>query len=195
MRLVIALALIMGLGGTRSAMGQLKAAFTVDVDKGCAPLLVRFTDRSTGGPTSWFWDFGNGITSTDPSPLAQIPFSTPGVITVTLTVNNGTETSTFPMNITVLDPPKATITTRSTEVPKLNVSGEAYWLKCAYKAPAAPAQAAENMKANHLLRNASTPMLEAAISLAHTARRARPARLDNIQANNTMQSAPAAHAR
>jgi serine/threonine protein kinase len=46
----------------------LKADFTADMTSGDAPLTVRFTDMSTGNPTSWSWDFGDGSTSTDRNP-------------------------------------------------------------------------------------------------------------------------------
>ena len=31
---------------------------------GCSPVVVQFSDQSTGSPTSWSWDLGNGGTST-----------------------------------------------------------------------------------------------------------------------------------
>ncbi len=46
----------------------LKASFTADPTTGPAPLNVQFTDTSTGGPTSYAWDFGNGDTSADRGP-------------------------------------------------------------------------------------------------------------------------------
>jgi len=35
---------------------------------GNAPLSVTFTDASTGAPTSWIWDFGDGMTATSQNP-------------------------------------------------------------------------------------------------------------------------------
>jgi len=46
--------------------------------------VVQFNDSSTGGPTSWSWDFGDGQTSTDRNPTHV--FGGPGVFQVTLTV-------------------------------------------------------------------------------------------------------------
>ncbi len=60
------------------------ANFTANVTTGCPPLAVQFTDASTGSPTAWFWDFGNGLTS-----VARNPFTTytnPGTFNVRLRV-------------------------------------------------------------------------------------------------------------
>lgn len=53
---------------------------------GCSPITVSFQDLSSGNPTSWLWDFGNGNTSTQANPSAQ--YSTPGNYTVKLRVTN-----------------------------------------------------------------------------------------------------------
>lgn len=47
---------------------------------------VEFTDTSTGEPTSWYWNFGDGTTSTYCNPVHG--YSSPGFYTVTLTVAN-----------------------------------------------------------------------------------------------------------
>ena len=52
------------------------ASFTANVISGSAPLKVIFTDTSTGAPTSWYWDFGDGINSNMPKKLL-IPSLTP----------------------------------------------------------------------------------------------------------------------
>jgi PKD repeat protein len=52
---------------------------------GPVPLSVAFTDRSMGLVTAWSWDFGDGTSSTDPSPLHTYPAL--GYYTVTLSVN------------------------------------------------------------------------------------------------------------
>lgn len=62
------------------------ANFTAAVTSGCSPLVVNFQDQSTGNPSSWFWDFGNGATSTLRNPSTT--YFNPGVYTVTLTVTN-----------------------------------------------------------------------------------------------------------
>lgn len=65
----------------------LLADFSQDNTSGQAPLLVQFSDLSTGAPDSWSWDFGDGNTSTDPSPAHTYLY--PGTYTVRLTISNG----------------------------------------------------------------------------------------------------------
>jgi PKD repeat protein len=62
------------------------AGFTANPLAGCAGIGVRFQDNSTGVPTIWHWDFGNGDTSNLPNPIYA--YVTPGTYTVTLTVTN-----------------------------------------------------------------------------------------------------------
>ncbi|HNQ29415.1 MAG TPA: SBBP repeat-containing protein, partial [Methanolinea sp.] len=67
--------------------GMPVADFTAEPTSGCpAPLLVQFTDLSTGIPTSWYWEFGDGATSTLQHPTHT--YTTPGTFNVTLTVTN-----------------------------------------------------------------------------------------------------------
>jgi PKD repeat protein len=61
----------------------------------CTLYVCSFLDGSSGGPTSWLWEFGDGNTST-----AQLPthtYTTYGVYTVSLTVSNdgGVTTDTY----------------------------------------------------------------------------------------------------
>ena len=53
---------------------------------GCAPLVVKFTDLSTGTPTTWRWDLGNGTISTLQHPTAT--YFNPGSYSVKLVVRN-----------------------------------------------------------------------------------------------------------
>lgn len=81
------------------------ANFTASATSGCSPLVVNFQDQSTGGVTSWFWDFGNGATATLQNPSTT--YFLPGTYTVTLTVKNavGTNTLTRTQYITVYGKP------------------------------------------------------------------------------------------
>lgn len=70
---------------------QLTANFTADKTSGCAPLLVTFTDNSTGNPTLWTWDLGNGNTSMQQNPTTI--FFNPGVYNVKLIIKNAAGTT------------------------------------------------------------------------------------------------------
>jgi gliding motility-associated-like protein len=75
------------LTGVVPASAQLTARFTSNITAGCAPLVVHFKDESTGNPTNWKWQLGNGTTSYFQNPSAT--YFNPGTYTVRLTVNNG----------------------------------------------------------------------------------------------------------
>ncbi|HEX9800368.1 MAG TPA: PKD domain-containing protein [Thermoanaerobaculia bacterium] len=62
---------------------------------------VAFTDTSTGGPTSWFWDFGDGNTSSQQNPVNTYSVGGTSYI-VTLTVQNAVGSDTA--NATVAIP-------------------------------------------------------------------------------------------
>jgi len=72
---------------------DLHANFIAQTTFGDAPLSVNFKDVSTGDPTNWLWNFGDGTSDTIPFPLHVYP--DPGVYTVVLTVSNSTDTSSF----------------------------------------------------------------------------------------------------
>ena len=59
---------------------------------GYTPLVVSFTDLSTGNYDSWSWDFGNGETSNESDPI--VTFNEVGLYTVSLTVSSGAQSST-----------------------------------------------------------------------------------------------------
>jgi uncharacterized membrane protein len=53
---------------------------------GTVPLVVTFTDSSSGSPTSWSWDFGDGYTSTFENP--QHTYNTAGTYAVNHSATN-----------------------------------------------------------------------------------------------------------
>ncbi|MFA5269574.1 MAG: glycine-rich domain-containing protein [Methanoregula sp.] len=64
------------------------ANFTANLTSGPAPLTVQFTDTSTGSPTGWLWNFGDGAIATNAT--VQHPVHTylaNGAYTVSLTVS------------------------------------------------------------------------------------------------------------
>jgi len=79
------------------------ADFTQDVTSGEEPLLVNFTDTSTGSPTSWRWNFGDGSISLQQNPPHT--YQNPGNYLVSLTVSNtaGSDTKTNTAYIRVGD--------------------------------------------------------------------------------------------
>jgi gliding motility-associated-like protein len=82
------LALIMVLAATTAAQAQLRAGFTSTPRSGCSPILVNFIDTSSGVPTTWRWDLGNGVISSLRSPSTT--YITPGTYTIKLLVTNAT---------------------------------------------------------------------------------------------------------
>ena len=89
------------------------ANFTADYISGCSPLVVHFTNTSTGA-TSYSWDLGNGVVTpiTDPS----TSYTDAGTYTVTLTAYNGSSTSTHTITITVYPTPTVTFFADDTAV-------------------------------------------------------------------------------
>jgi len=68
-------------------------------------LSYQFLDSSTGNPDSWFWDFGDGSTSTEQNPLHTFPSE--GTYQVCLTISDSTQTclDTYCEDITVITQP------------------------------------------------------------------------------------------
>jgi gliding motility-associated-like protein len=73
---------------------QLAAKFTATPISGCSPLLVSFTDQSTGNdPTKNRWDLGNGTISFLPNP--SVTYFNPNTYTVRLIVSDGVKFDTL----------------------------------------------------------------------------------------------------
>jgi gliding motility-associated-like protein len=88
-----------------SVKAQIKADFNSSTSGGCAPLIVKYTDSSTGNPTSWKWDLGNGTTSVLQNP--SVVYFDPGTYTVKLVIRNafGVDSITRVQYITVYSSP------------------------------------------------------------------------------------------
>jgi len=97
-------------GGTLRRTGYInvvappKAAFDADITFGSSPLVVQFSDRSTGTPKEWIWNFGDGTTSTKRHPSHA--YTGEGVYPVSLTIQNefGTDIISRMGYITVMQP-------------------------------------------------------------------------------------------
>lgn len=62
------------------------ASFAANATSGAKPLPVHFTDTSSGPPTSWYWIFGDGNTSTSQNP--DHTYSSTGVFNVSFKASN-----------------------------------------------------------------------------------------------------------
>src|SRR5437763_13176359 len=69
-----------------TSQAQLAANFSATPTAGCTPMVVIFSDLSTGNPTSWKWDLGNGTISFLQNPA--VTYFTPGTYNVKLIIHN-----------------------------------------------------------------------------------------------------------
>jgi PKD repeat protein len=102
--------------GVIDAKAQIpSASFTADSTQGCVPLTVHFSNSSIHA-TSFFWDFGNGNTSTLPNP--QTVYLSPGNFTVKLIAYNNvsgkSDTLVMTNYINVVSFPNANFTSNVT---------------------------------------------------------------------------------
>jgi PKD repeat protein len=94
------------LNGTNSKLATITvsikppvASFSASKTSGRAPLIVIFSDRSTGTISSRIWDFGDGKTSTSKTVLHM--YTKNGTYTCKLTVSNSGGNSSISKTITV----------------------------------------------------------------------------------------------
>jgi len=90
---------------------DLSASFQGNTTVGDAPLLVQFTNTSQPASGNYFWEFGDGGTSSAVSPTHL--YTQPGVYTVSLTATDGdcSDGATLTIIVTspVLDPSSVTV--------------------------------------------------------------------------------------
>ena len=94
-----------------SVRAQLTAHFGATPLSGCSPIVVQFSDSSTGGAVSWLWDLGNGSTSTVQNPSKT--YTVPGTYSVTLTITDAagnSNTQTRSNIVTVIPKPQVSFT-------------------------------------------------------------------------------------
>lgn len=65
-----------------------EGSFSSDITSGCAPLIVKFTDKTLGGATAWQWSFPGGEPATSTEQNPTVIYNTAGVYDVTLIVSN-----------------------------------------------------------------------------------------------------------
>ena len=92
----------------------LKAKFIADPKEGKVPLVVKFSDMSTGNPDTWNWNFGDGNTSSSPNPVHA--YTTPGAFHVNLTVTRGFNKDSYTQTIIAGGVPAADFITDTTTV-------------------------------------------------------------------------------
>src|SRR5690606_25687507 len=84
------------------------AAFSANKTTGCSPVVVQFTDLSTGTPTSWYWDLGNGGNSSLKNPSTT--YFSAGTYRVILTASNSNGSTKDTTYITVYASPTLVFT-------------------------------------------------------------------------------------
>ena len=90
---------------------SISADFSATPTSGAAPLKVQFTDLTTGSPSNWFWDFGDGSTSTGvKNPSHTYQFGGKYTVTLTATVGDEVDRETKKDYIQVVGGPQPTIT-------------------------------------------------------------------------------------
>ncbi|MGB9940735.1 PKD domain-containing protein [Methanosarcina sp.] len=90
------------------------ANFTSNLTSGNVPLTVQFNDTSTGSPTSWDWNFGDGTYSNMQNTTHS--FTTARIYNVTLTVSGRGRSSAITRSITVSEIPLYPVANFSTNI-------------------------------------------------------------------------------
>ena len=70
----------------KGQLPTITADFKTSADSGCFPMTVIFTNKSLPYADHSYWDFGDGTTSTDPSPTHT--YAQPGVYDVSLVISS-----------------------------------------------------------------------------------------------------------
>ena len=86
----------------------LVSVFDVTPTSGVAPLTVTMTERSSGSPTGWTWDLGDGSSVVSGGTPGPHTYSSPGLYALTLIVTDGTGTSMATRTVQVEAPPPPT---------------------------------------------------------------------------------------
>lgn len=83
------------------------ADFTGNKRSGTAPVEIQFTDLSVGNPTTWYWDFGDGNSASEQSPVHI--YTMPGTYSVSLSIKKeGSSSSKEEKNYIIVNKGQAT---------------------------------------------------------------------------------------
>jgi len=110
-----------GGGGITEVTVVPTAAFSLTPSSGDYPLIVSFTDSSTGAPTSWNWNFGDGNTSSIQSPTHT--YTSAGTYSPSLVVANSAGSNSVSHSLTVTVPSSG---------PGFNITFEEYGADATY---------------------------------------------------------------
>src|SRR5271169_5023932 len=91
--------LLISTWGYTSSVPPIQAVFSVDKSADVAPLLVHFTDHSTGSIDTYSWDYGDGSSIDHTAGNVQHTYPTIGKYVATLTVQSGSTTSVASITI------------------------------------------------------------------------------------------------
>lgn len=95
----------------------------------CSGGLTHFSDLSTGSPTQWLWNFGDGSASNEQNP--RHAYNHEGEFTVSLTVsgNGGSHTFTSPVSVTANSVPVNSIGSNMEVLTSLALADTYQWYK------------------------------------------------------------------
>lgn len=100
---------------TSKCFAQVSASFSSSTNSGCAPLTIQFSNQSQNA-TTYYWDFGNGVTSVVANPV--ITFNNPGSFNVKLVARgiSGADSVIIQNYITVFTKPLVQFTANNTTI-------------------------------------------------------------------------------
>lgn len=75
---------------TNTQIAPISSQFIADRTTGCAPFTVKFTDQSTGNPTSWRWDINNNGSTEYTTQNPSHTFTSAGTYTIKMVALNTT---------------------------------------------------------------------------------------------------------
>jgi subtilisin family serine protease len=96
--------------------GASPVAAITSASTGCTGTAITLTDASTGSPTSWVWSMPGGTPTSSGTQNTSVTYATAGVKTISLTVANGSGTTTATKTITITAVPTVTASVTNTTI-------------------------------------------------------------------------------